>query len=176
MQALWDNVPATQIIPEELRSLWNTESGAYKWKKQFGGWARCLTKPPVNQPATRIYNIHGLGNASVSIMQDLRDKPSDNSTPLLANIIQGEEADICGELIRRCYKSGFNILTVHDCMYASPVNCNVMRQHYNDICAEKYATNRMEQLGIDLTGIYRKYNQTDKDLFHEIKQANYAIA
>jgi len=122
-QAMRDNVPAVLDIPAELESMWNNKSGEYRWRKFFNPdsknpyWARCVTKPDQYRDPVRVKNIYGL-KGSFSYLLDSRGEPSNYSIPIIANCIQSFEADICAEMIRRCFKSGFNILTIHKLIVA----------------------------------------------------------
>jgi len=174
-QAMRDNLPAVLTIPEELESMWNNESGEYKWRKFFDkSWARCVTKPDQYRDPIRIQNIYGL-KGSFSYLLDSRGEPSNYSIPIIANCVQSYEADICAEMIRRCFKSGFNILTIHDNFLTSLDNINVMRKHYNNICADLYEGNVMSQLVKDLMGIEYDYKQKELGLGDLIRNANYSL-
>ena len=78
-------------------------------------------------------------------------------------------------MIRRCFKSGFNILTIHDNFLTSLDNINIMRKHYNEICADLYEGNVMAQLVKDLMGIDYDYKQKELGLGDLIRNANYSL-
>ena len=174
-QAMRDNLPAVLTIPSELQDMWNEESGEYKWRKFFdNSWARCITKPDQYRDPVRIQNIYGL-KGSFSYLLDSRGEPSKYSIPIIANVVQSFESDICAEMIRRCFKSGFNILTVHDNFIVQLPYVNQMRKHYNEICAELYEGNVMSQLIKDLMGIEHDYEQKELGLGDLIRNANYSL-
>ena len=174
-KAMRDIVPAVLDIPSELKSMWNNESGEYKWRKFFDkSWARCVTKPDPFRDPIRIHNIYGL-KGSFSYLLDSRGEPSNYSIPIIANCVQAGESDICAEMIRRCFKSGFNILTVHDNFICQLPHVNQMRKHYNEICADYYEGNVMSQLVKDLMGQDYNYKQKELGLGDLIRNANYSL-
>jgi hypothetical protein len=177
--AIRENIPALLDIPNEILSMWNFESGEYQWRQFFNDpknpfWSKCLTKPDKFQDPHRIQNIYGL-KGSFSYLLDSRGEPSNYATPLVANTVQSFDANIIQEEIRRCNKSGFNILTIHDSVGCQLPYVNTVRKHYNNICADLYEGNVMSQLVKDLMGIDYDYKQKELGLGDLIRDANYAL-
>jgi hypothetical protein len=173
--AIKKNMPALLDIPDELINMWNTESGEYQWSKFFSKVkARCLTKPDKFRDPHRIQNIYGL-KGSFSYLLDSRGEPTNYAVPIVANVVQGGDADLTDEMIIRCEGTGFNILTIHDAYGCQLPNVNKMRRHYNNITADYYEGNVMSQLVKDLMGIDYDYKQKELGLGDLIRDANYAL-
>ena len=167
-------IPGCMEVMDDLLSAWNPHTTSYKWTLPDSHTARVMVTDPENT-SLRIRDIHGT-KSSFTYEYKKRGIISTYSTPICANVVQSIDAYICRELIRRCYKSGFNILTVHDAFYTSPVNIHQMRQHYLDICIELYKSNYLSNIISELLGRPIKYKQYDTSLEDKLRDAEYFIS
>lgn len=167
-------IPGCMEVMSDLLSAWNPHTTSYQWTLPDGHVAKVMVTDPENT-SHRIRDIHGT-KSSFTYEYKKRNVTSTYSTPIAANCIQSVDSYICRELIRRCYKSGFNILTVHDAFYTSPVNVHTMRQHYLDICIELYKSNYLSNIISELLGRPVKYKQYDSSLEGKMRDAEYFIS
>lgn len=167
-------IPGTNEVAKDILSAWNPHIGSYQWERSDGHTAKCLTRKAKNT-SLRIRDIHGT-RSSFTYKYMERGKPSTYSTPIVANIIQGEDGSIAAQMIRRCWKDGFNILTIHDEFKCHPNHVHQMRYNYRNICADLYKSNHLSNILSDLLGRSVKYTQWNKDLEHEIRNSEYAIS
>jgi len=167
-------VPCTVEIAKDLKSAWNTKKGDYTWTLWDGHTARVLAHEAENT-SLRIRDIHGT-KSSFTYEYMKQGVLTDYSIPIIANIVQSCDACICRELIRRCYKSGFNILTIHDAFYCHPNNVHVMRQHYLDICISLYKMNYLSNIISELLGRKVIYKQWDTNLEGKMRDAEYFLS
>lgn len=104
-------VPGTIEVSDDLRSLWNNNSGEYKWTLFNGHTAKVITKD-TEPTVLRIQEIYGI-NSGFSYQYVKRGICTTYDTPIIANIVQSNDGAIAQELVLRCWKSGFHIITVH---------------------------------------------------------------
>jgi len=167
-------VPCTIEIAKDLKSAWNPKKGEYQWTLWDGHTARVLAHEAENT-SLRIRDIHGT-KSSFTYEYMKQGVCTDYAIPIIANVVQSCDACISRELTRRCYKSGFNILTIHDAFYCHPNNVHTMRQHYLDICIELYKMNYLSNIISELLGRPIKYKQYDTSLEGKIRDAEYFIS
>jgi len=167
-------IPGCMEVMSDLLSAWNPHTTSYQWKLPDQHVVKVMVTDPENT-SFRIRDIHGT-KSSFTYEYKKRNVTSTYSTPICANVIQSIDAYLCRELIRRCYKSGFNILTVHDCFFSHPNHVHVMRQHYLDICIELYKSNYLSNIISELLGRPVKYKQYDSSLEGKMRDAEYFIS
>ena len=167
-------IPGCMEVMEDLLSAWNPHTTSYQWTLPDGHVARVMVTDPENT-SLRIRDIHGT-KSSFTYEYKKRGITSTYGTPIVANVIQSADSYICRELIRRCYKSGFNILTVHDAFYTHCNNIHIMRGHYLDICIELYKMNYLSNIISELLGRPIKYKQYDTSLEGKMRDAEYFIS
>jgi hypothetical protein len=167
-------IPGCMEVMEDLLSAWNPHTISYQWTLPDQHVARVMVTGPENT-SLRIRDIHGT-KSSFTYEYKKINVTSAYSTPICANVIQSLDAYLCRELIRRCYKSGFNILTVHDCFFCNPNHVHQMRQHYLDICIELYKSNYLSNIISELLGRKVIYRQYDTTLEGKMRDAEYFIS
>ena len=166
-------IPGCMEVMGDLLSAWNPHTTSYQWSLPDQHTARVMVTDPENT-SLRIRDIYGT-KSSFTYEYKKRNVTSTYSTPICANVIQSLDAYLCRELIRRCYKSGFNILTVHDCFFSHANHVHQMRQHYLDICIELYKSNYLSNIISELLGRPIKYKQYDTSLEGKMRDAEYFI-
>jgi len=167
-------IPGCMEVMSDLLSAWNPYNTSYQWTLPDGHVAKVMVTDPDNT-SLRIRDIHGT-KSSFTFEYKKRNITSTYSTPICANVVQSIDAYLCRELIRRCYKSGFNILTIHDAFYCHPNNVHVMRGHYLSICIELYESNFLSSIISELLGRKIVYKQYDTKLSSKMKEAEYFIS
>ncbi len=100
----------------------------------------------------------------------------DTGISILANIVQGCDAYIVREMLRRARKQGFELLTIHDAFFASPNYMNQVRQNYIDILAEIADMNLLETILNQITGTNQKLTRLSTDLSKFIRQSQYSLS
>jgi len=166
-------IPGCEEVMSDLLSAWNPHTTSYQWTLPDGHVAKVMVTEPENT-SLRIRDIHGT-KSSFTYEYKKRSVISTYNTPICANVIQSLDAYLCRELIRRCYKSGFNILTVHDAFYCHPNNMHKLRQHYLNICVELYKSNFLSNILSELLGRKVVYKQYNTNLEQEIRNSEYGI-
>ena len=167
-------IPGCMEVMSDLLSAWNPYNTSYQWTLPDGHVAKVMVTDPENT-SLRIRDIYGT-KSSFTYEYKKRGVTSTYSTPICANVVQSIDAYLCRELIRRCYKSGFNILTIHDNFFAHANHVHVMRQHYLDICIELYKSNYLANIISELLGRPIKYKQYDTSLEGKMRDAEYFIS
>jgi hypothetical protein len=167
-------IPGCMEVMDDLLSAWNPYTTSYQWTLPDGHVAKVMVTDSENT-SLRIRDIHGT-KSSFTYEYKKRNVTSTYSTPICANVIQSLDAYLCRELIRRCYKSDFNILTVHDCFFCNPNHVHTMRQHYLDICIKLYQSNYLSNIISELLGRPIKYKQYDTSLEGKMRDAEYFIS
>lgn len=81
---------------------------------------------------------------------------------------------IVREMIRRCNRQGFEILTIHDSFWASPKYMNQVRQNFIDIMVEISKMNLLKTILEQVSGTKVKWNPESK-LTAKIKKTEYII-
>lgn len=167
-------VPGTIEVSDDLRSLWNSNSGTYQWTLPDGHIAKVTTE---DQELTnlRIQEVYGIGTG-FTYSYTKRGICTTYDTPIIANIVQSLDAWIAREMVRECYKSGFHILTVHDAFYCHPNNVHEMRRHYREICSQLTKLPVMESIGKELLGYEIEYQKYELGLEDLILESEYAIS
>lgn len=167
-------VPCTIEIAKDLKSAWNPNKGDYIWTLWDGHTARVLAHEAENT-SFRVRDIHGT-KSSFTYEYMKQGVCTDYSIPIIANVVQSCDACISRILTRRCYKSGFNILTIHDAFYCHPNHVHTMREHYLDICIELYKMNYLSNILSELLGRKVIYKQYDTSLEGKMRDAEYFIS
>lgn len=99
--------------------------------------------------------------------------PSTYSIPILSNVIQGYDAYIVREVIRRC---NFDVLTVHDEFLTHPNNMSELREVYRDILIELAEEDTLSDILSSLTGYNIKTGKFSIDLADYIREAEYFLS
>jgi len=166
-------IPGCMEVMDDLLSAWNPYNTSYQWTLPDGHVAKVMVTDPENT-SLRIRDIYGT-KSSFTYEYKKRGITSTYSTPICANLVQSVDAYICRELIRRCYMSGFNILTIHDAFYCHPNHVHQLRNHYLNICIELYESNFLSSIISELLGRKIVYKQYDTKLSSKMKEAEYFI-
>lgn len=162
--------PGCLEIMEDLLSCWDSTKEHYSWTLPDGFIAHI----DVRESETYKVEIDELSHGTFTYITEVI-KPSTYAVPIIANVIQSYDAYICREMIRRCYKSGFHILTIHDAFRCHPNNAQVMREHYRDILVELSKSNPLEKVISELLGREITYKRLSEDLHIDIYKSEYTI-
>lgn len=79
-------------------------------------------------------------------------------------------------MIRRAYKQGFRLLTVHDEFHASPQRMNQVRRNYIEILAEIARSNLLSDILSEITGQELSFQKFSLDLDKFILESEYALS
>jgi hypothetical protein len=166
-------LPGTIIVSDDIRSLWNSNSPEYTWTLPNGHTAKCMVKD--QEPTKlRIHEVYGMG-ITFTYQYTKIGICSNYDTPIIANIIQSIDAYVCQEMIGRCHKDGFHILTIHDAMYCHVNNANKMRRNYLQICYEICKSNLLQDIATQLLGYEVEVEKMEYGLEDLILEADYPI-
>lgn len=86
------------------------------------------------------------------------------------------DAYVCREMIRRAYKQGFRILTVHDEFRAHPNRMNDVRRNYIAILAEIARSELLSDILSQIVGYDVGFQKFSLDLDKDIENAEYPLS
>lgn len=171
-ESLYILAPGAMNILETIQACWNPIGLSHEWTLPDGHKAIVN----VMVPEDKKIEIDELGHKSFTHRAYI-NAPDVNGLSLAANVTHSIDAYIVRELVRRTYKKGFEMATIHDSFWCSPNHMNDIRVLYNRILKEIAESNLLQDILNEITGnsngVYVKFTN---DLGTFIENADYALS
>jgi DNA-directed RNA polymerase len=155
----------------DIQSSWQPDTSIHQWTLPDGHKAYV----PVRESQTEIIEVDSLAGLKFSMTCEVV-KAAEYGISLAANIIHSIDGYVCREMIRRAYKQGFRILTVHDEFWASPNRMNQVRRNYIEILAEIARSNLLSDILSEIRGEQVEFQKFSVGLDKLILQAEYPLS
>lgn len=165
-------LPGASEAMVDITSMWNPEALAHTWKLPDGHTAHV----PILVPVDKRIEIDELEHTTFT-QRVYVNQSSDYSRPLASNVTHSVDSFVVREMIRMAKKQGFQILTIHDAFFCSPLYVNQMRKNYNYILSELCRQNVLSSILSQLCGEEVEFEDIDdREVIADlILNANYAI-
>lgn len=155
----------------DIQSCWQPDVSVHRWTLPDGHVAYV----PVRESISDIIEVDSLAGLKFTMTCEVV-QPMEYGISLAANIIHSVDGYVCREMIRRAYKQGFRLLTVHDEFWASPNRMNQVRRNYIEILAEIARSNLLSDILSEITGEEVEFQKLSMDLDKYILDAEYPLS
>lgn len=145
------DLPGGMYGMEQIQSCWQSGVKAHKFTLPDGHTAHVRVMQEYSAKI-EVSEFAVNGKAPTFTFKTERNEPMEKGISLAANVIHGIDGYVVREMRRRCYASGFEILTIHDDFRCSPIHCETMRNHYREILAEIAESNLLQDILTEITG------------------------
>ena len=174
LEAFYDTlsevVPGALECMDDIVSCWQSGALAHSWRLPDGH----TTEVKVMESVAEKIEIDELGTSFTH--KAYINKGTERGISLIANIVQSIDGYVVREMIRRCHRSGFEIITVFDEFLAHPNNMNSLRQHYIDILCEMSDMDLLGSILSDITGETIRMEKGIDNLSDYIRKSEYALS
>ena len=171
-RAMKETLPGAVECMEDMQSCWQSRNLAHTWHLPDGHTAHVKVMAP-NDYDIRIEELGG----TEFVHRIYENQPQITGRSLAANIIHSIDGYIVREMYRRADAQGFDLLSIHDCFWASPNYIQNVRQNYLDILIE---INQMNLLKTILEEVTQNRNlgftRYRKNLSRQMQHAEYALS
>ena len=155
----------------DIQSCWQSHAEAHTWVMPDGHFVYI----PVRETETKIIEVDSLAGMKFSMSCEVV-KPIETGISLAAHVIHSVDSYVCREMVRRAYKQGFRLLTVHDEYWASPNRFNQVRWNYIQIMAEIAASDLLSDILSQITGEDIEFQKLSVGLDKLILQSEYPLS
>lgn len=168
--SLYDIAPGAMMAMDLMQSCWNPEGLSHSWTLPDEHHVNVKVMVPVDKKV----EIDELDHASFT-HRIYQNKPQDSGLSLAANITHSIDAFIVREMIRRAYKQGFSLLTIHDSFWACPNYMNQVRSNYIEILSELASMTLLQDILTEIVGKPVKVPRL-ANISQDILQTEYALS
>jgi DNA-directed RNA polymerase len=168
--SLYDLTPGAMMAMDLMQSCWNPLGLSHSWTLPDEHHVDVKVMVPVD----RRVELDELDHASFT-HRTYQNRPQDNGLSLAANICHSLDSYIVREMIRRAYKQGFALLTVHDCFFACPNYLNQVRSNYIEILSELASMTLLQDILTEIVGKPVKVPRL-ANISQDILQTEYALS
>ena len=159
-------------VMEDIQSCWQKDALKHEFTLPDGHTASVKVMVPIDKKIT----VDELNGATFTHRVYV-NQAQEFGISLAAHITHSIDAYMVREMYRRAYNQGFEILTVHDCFFASPNHMQKVRENYRDILVDITESNMLENILRQITGNpnleYVKHTDTLGEL---IKESEYCLS
>ena len=160
--------PGAMELMKDIQSCWRSDVLYHKWTLPDGH----VVRSKVTEPIDKRIEIQEFGGKSFTHRINI-NQPTKYGISLLANVIHSYDAYVVREVIRRC---DFEVYTIHDAYYCSPVNMNQLRQHYLDILIELAKSDTMDNVLSDILDRHAGFIKRSNNLSLKMHSAEYFLS
>lgn len=169
LQALYKLTPGALKAMDFIQGFWNPEAIEYRWTLPDNHHVQIKVMVPVDKKIELDDFDH-----CMFTYRTYQNLPMEKGLSLAANIVHSIDGYIVREMIRRCNKQGFEILTIHDSFWASPKYMNQVRKNFIEIMVEISKMNLLKTILEQVSGTKVKWTPENK-LTAKIKKTEYII-
>ena len=171
-KAMEEELPGACLALEAIQSCWQVDALAHQWTLPDLHVARVK----VMEMEQKKIEVGELDGATFTYQASV-NKASDWGLSLAANIVHSIDGYIVREMVRRAYKQGWEILSIHDCFWCGPNHMNKLRQNYIDILAEIADSTLLQDILNEITGNPEgTIDKLSDDLGDCIRESEYALS
>lgn len=163
-KAVYQTVPVLSQMTVYAQNMWQDDALAHKYVMPDGH----VVYLPNHE--TKAYNVDGL------IIRRTELCTTEDSTPLLANIVHSVDGYVVRQMIRMAKRQGFQLAAIHDSFWASPVHMQKVRENFVHIMHDLAKSNLLEDIIYQLTGEKHALMYSDPELYKEIRFAEYMLS
>lgn len=167
MNGLFPGVEATKTL---CNSMWNSEALYHEVTFPDGHVARMLVTQVVNSTI----EIDELDHVQFSYRHRINLSDT-NYVSLCPNLVQGIEAYIARQMIRKCKEKDIEVYPIFDAFGSHPNHMNDIRRFYKDILADIAKSNLLQDL-LSQLGLRRKLDKFSYDLHLDIAKSEYMLS
>lgn len=167
--------PGAEEVRSDLQSCWRDDVLAHKWTLPDGHTAYVRVYDEEEKKIELNELQTSAGNNATFTYKAKVYREAEYGISLPANVIHSIDAWVVRELRRRCKKSGFDMIAVHDQFFCSPNWMNELRQHYLDIMCWIADSNLMQDIISEILETPVVYTKNSDNLSEAMRGAEYAV-
>ncbi len=158
-------------VMSDINTCWNSTALKHEWTLPDGH----VSSVDVLTRVSKKIEVDELDHATFT-HQAYINQPSVKGLSLPANVVQSIDAYIVREMIRKCSRLGFELLTIHDNFLASPNNMDQVRKCYVEILASIADSNLLQNILNELTSSNGRLEKKCTNLSKLILSSEYALS
>lgn len=170
-QTLAEEVPGAMEALDDIQSCWQGDAFAHTWTLPDGHVAHV----PVMVEVDEKIEVDNLAHSTFTHKAYI-NAPEESGISLAANVVHSIDGYMVREMVRRAHKQGFELLTIHDSFWASPVYINQVRDNYRQILAEIAEMDLLGDILTEITGNPVSFKKYSNDLADLIRESEYALS